>query len=55
MTTELILISAGESNGRQSSSTFHRSVSRGDLDAVERAETQSVARSYNETIIRFAI
>ena len=29
-----------------------RSVSRGDFDALDRAETRSVARSYNETIIR---
>ena len=59
----------GDSGGRQSSSTFHRSVSRGDLDGMDRyyhtsslitvmtntcyrAETRSVARSYNETIIR---
>jgi len=42
----------GDSGGRQSNSTFHRSVSRGDLDAMDRAETRSVARSYNETIIR---
>ena len=58
----------GDSAGRQSHSTFHRSVSRGDLDAMDRwdwlimkiilltllirAETRSVARSFNETIIR---
>ena len=29
-----------------------RSESRGDFDALDRAETRSVARSYNETIIR---
>jgi hypothetical protein len=38
----------GDSGGRQSNSTFHR----GDFDALDRAETRSVARSYNETIIR---
>ena len=58
----------GDSGGRNSNSTFHRSVSRGDLDAMDRfydcndskentnemsrAETRSVARSFNETIIR---
>ena len=42
----------GDSGGRHSNSTFHRSVSRGDLDAMDRAETRSVARSFNETIIR---
>ena len=60
----------GDSGGRNSNSTFHRSVSRGDLDVmdrfvvdndcdcidndndVSRAETRSVARSFNETIIR---
>merc|ERR1719412_2694353 len=43
----------GDSQGtRHSHSTFHRSVSRGDLDAMDRAETRSVARSFNETIIR---
>ena len=42
----------GDSGGRQSNSTFHRSVSRGDFDAMDRADTRSVARSYNETIIR---
>merc|ERR1712080_727793 len=34
----------GDSGGRQSNSTFHRSVSRGDIEAMERAETRSVAR-----------
>jgi len=42
----------GDSGGRNSNSTFHRSVSRGDFDAMDRAETRSVARSFNETIIR---
>ena len=44
--------SDNDSGGRQSNSTFHRSVSRGDIDAMDRADTRSVARSYNETIIR---
>jgi len=42
----------GDSGGRNSNSTFHRSVSRGDIDVLDRAETRSVARSFNETIIR---
>ena len=47
----LIEYSDGDSGGgngvhRSSTGTLHRSVSRGELD------TQSVARSYNETIIR---
>ena len=42
----------GDSGGRHSNSTFHRSVSRGDFDAMDRADTRSVARSFNETIIR---
>jgi len=46
------LLEGFQSDGGESVATYHRSVSRGDLDMVERAETQSVARSYNETIIR---
>merc|ERR1712018_905052 len=39
----------GESHGKQSTGTLHLSVSRAELD---RADTRSEARSYNETIIR---
>ena len=47
------LLEGFQSDGGESVGTFHRSVSRGDLDIGDRAETQSVARSYNETIIRY--
>ena len=59
----------GDSGGRNSNCNFHKSVSRRDLDAIDRfvdnndlndditdaisrAETRSVVRSFNETIIR---